>query len=115
MSTAEASAVTAATKPQSPGGGGWFRRHTFELVLITPLVAYILILTVAPIVDTIRLSFSAPRAGLGTLKSYSRIFHDPVFRHAVVNTIIVALISLALEIGVGLSVALALHAKFRGR
>jgi len=95
------------------------RRHSFELILITPLVAYILVLTVAPIIDTFRRSFSAPGAGFGTLASYRAIFrgftNHSQFERAVINTIIVALISLILEIGVGLSVALALHAKFHGR
>src|SRR5207302_6666625 len=36
-------------------------------------------------------------------------------RTAVINTVIVALLSLTLEIGVGLAIALALHVKFFGR
>jgi trehalose transport system permease protein len=38
-----------------------------------------------------------------------------VFQRAIVNTVIVALLSLVLEIGIGLSIALAVHAKFFGR
>jgi trehalose transport system permease protein len=98
-----------------PRAVGWVRRHTFEIVLILPLVAYITVLTIAPIIDTFRLSFSAPNAGFGTLDSYQAIFKDTVFRHAVVNTIIVALLSLVLEVGVGLAIALTLHVKFVGR
>jgi len=82
-------------------------------------VAYILLLTIAPIIDTLRRSISAPKVGFGTLDSYRAIFRaftkHSVFERAVINTIIVALISLTLEVGVGLAVALALHAKFRGR
>ena len=84
--------------------------------MITPLVAYVLILTIAPIIDTFRVSLSAPRGGdFGTLGNYREIFGQGVFRTAAINTVIVALLSLTLELGVGLSVALALHAKFRGR
>jgi trehalose transport system permease protein len=112
-----------ATVVRGPAGAGqrasfagWIRRHTFEILLITPLLAYVLVLTVAPIVDTFRLSFSAPRGGsFGTTQNYREIFGQPVFRSAVTNTVIVALMSLTLELAVGLSVALALHAKFRGR
>src|SRR5437899_2772418 len=116
MSAAEATAVGGAAR----GGGrrglaGWVRRHTFEIVLVTPLLAYILLLTVAPIVDTFRLSFSAPQTGFGTGHSYQAVAKDPIFRRAVVNTVIVALLSLTLEVGVGLAVALALHVKFFGR
>jgi trehalose transport system permease protein len=96
--------------------GTWFRKHRFQLALITPLVAYVLILTLAPIVDTFRLSFTAPRdETFGTVQNYTSIFGSPVFRDAVVNTLIVAFMSLALEIGIGLTVALALHSPFRGR
>jgi trehalose transport system permease protein len=97
------------------GFAAWLRKHTFEIALVTPLVAYVLLLTVAPIIDTFRNSFSAPDQGFGTLESYRFIFGSDVFRHAVVNTIIVALLSLLLEIGVGLAVALAINVKFRGR
>jgi trehalose transport system permease protein len=101
---------------QRTGFVGWIGKHTFELVLITPLVAYVLLLTVAPIVDTFRLSFSAPReGGFGTTQNYQNIFGQSVFRSAAINTMIVALLSLTLELTVGLTVALALHAKFRGR
>ena len=100
---------------EQPRAVAWFRRHTFEIVLVLPLVAYITVLTVAPILDTFRLSFSAPKTGFGTLHSYQAIFKDPVFRHAVVNTIIVAILSLILEVGVGLAIALTLHVNFRGR
>jgi trehalose transport system permease protein len=82
---------------------------------MTPLLVYVLILTVAPIIDTFRLSFSAPGQGLGTTESYRFIFKSTVFRHAVVNTVIVALLSLVLEVGAGLAIALTLHVKFRGR
>jgi trehalose transport system permease protein len=92
----------------------WLRRHRFELALVSPLLAYVLVLTVAPIIDTFRLSVTAPEGGLG-LQNYTAMFQSEVFRTAVVNTLIVALLSLALEIGVGLTVALALNVPFRGR
>jgi trehalose transport system permease protein len=93
----------------------WFRRHLFEIALILPLLLYVLLLTVAPIIDTFRLSLTNPReAGLG-LQNYRTIAGGAVFRDAVVNTVIVALLSLALEIGVGVTVALTLHKAFRGR
>lgn len=121
MATDEATAVRAATQPAPRRGGPtWIRRHSFELILITPLVAYILILTVAPIVETFRRSFSAPGAGF-TLKTYQGLFHGfslkhwTVFERAIFNTVIVALLSLTLEIGIGLTIALALHVAFFGR
>ena len=110
----DAAAIGQLTRGQ-PRAVAWVRRHTFEIVLVLPLVAYITVLTIAPILDTFRLSFSAPKTGFGTLHSYQAIFKDSVFRHAVVNTIIVAILSLILEVGVGLAIALTLHVNFRGR
>jgi trehalose transport system permease protein len=97
-----------------PSVATWLRRYRFELALVSPLLAYVLVLTVAPIIDTFRLSFTAPEGGLG-LQNYTAMFQSEVFRTAVVNTLIVALLSLVLEIGVGLTVALALNVPFRGR
>lgn len=107
-----AESVRPAARSSTPG---WFRRHRFEIGLVSPLLLYVLLLTVAPIIDTFRLSFTAPRGSFGTLQNYSKMFDSDVFRSAVINTIIVALLSLALEIGVGLTVALVLHTPFRGR
>jgi trehalose transport system permease protein len=70
-------------------------------------------MTVVPILDTVRLSFSDPDgAGFPSLASYREAFGTPIFREAVVNTVVVALLSLTLELTVGLGIALALHAKF---
>jgi trehalose transport system permease protein len=101
--------------PSATPAAVWLRRHRFELALVLPLVAYVLVLTVAPIIDTFRLSFTDPRTGHATLENYTAMFQTDVFRTAVVNTLIVALLSLVLEIGVGLTVALALNVPFRGR
>jgi trehalose transport system permease protein len=101
--------------PARPSVATWFRTHLFEIALILPLVLYVLLLTVAPIIGTFRTSFTAPGEGDLGIENYQTIFRAPVFRDAIVNTIIVAFMSLVLEIGVGLAVALALHAPFRGR
>jgi trehalose transport system permease protein len=118
VATADTATLTRAPAPRAPQRAGlaaWFRRHSFEIALMTPLVVYVLILTVAPIVDTFRRSFSSSTAGFGTMESYRFIFGSARFREAIANTVIVALLSLILEVGVGLAVALALNAKFRGR
>jgi trehalose transport system permease protein len=122
MGAGEATAVTAAARPKRRGRfAAWFRRYRFEIVLITPLIAYIVLFTFAPIIDTFRRSFSAPGEGFGTLRSYQAIFdgfswsHPSVFERAIFNTIIVALFSLALEMGIGLAIAMALDVAFFGR
>jgi trehalose transport system permease protein len=94
----------------------WIRKYRFELALVAPLVIYMTVLTIAPIIDTIRISFTAQsNLAFPSLASYSAIFGNEVFRQAVVNTIIVAFLSLTLELSIGMAVALALHIPFRGR
>lgn len=100
--------------PRRTGFGRWLRRHAFEVALVTPLVLYVLVLTLAPIVDTVRLSLSGPRGGaFPSLANYQGVFDQDVFRTAIKNTVIVALLSLALELSIGLAVALTLNARFR--
>jgi trehalose transport system permease protein len=92
---------------------GRLRQHRLEVALALPLFAYVLLLTVAPILDTVRLSLTAPfGAGFPSLANYQALVASAVFRSAVLNTIAVALLSLGLQLGVGLGVALALHQAF---
>jgi trehalose transport system permease protein len=101
---------------RAPAGArflAWLRRYRFELALVLPMLTYVVVLTIAPILDTIRISFTS-RGDLAfpSMASYQTIFRSEVFQDAVVNTLFVALLSLTLELGVGLAVALALHARF---
>lgn len=93
----------------------WLRDHQFEIWLMLPLLAYVLVLTIAPIINTFRLSFTHPKQGGASLQNYDIIFGSDIFWRAVYNTVIVASMSLVLELGVGLIIALTLHASFRGR
>lgn len=91
----------------------WLRAHGLEVTLALPLAAYLLILTAAPIVETVRLSLSAPvDGGFPSLGRYRALWASDVFRTAFRNTVVVVLLSLALEIGGGLCLALTLHRRF---
>ena len=106
----------AVTRPPKTGVRRWLRRHAFEVALVTPLVLYVLVLTLAPIIDTVRLSLSGPRGGeFPSVRNYSDVLDQEVFRTAIKNTVVVALLSLALELSIGLAVALTLNARFRFR
>jgi trehalose transport system permease protein len=96
-----------------PDPARWLRRHALDLALALPLFAYVGLFTVAPVLDTVRLSLTAPAGGgFPSLASYRAILASEVFRTATLNTVVVAGLSLALQLGVGLGVALALHARF---
>jgi len=102
-----------------PAGHPWralaarVRRHRLEAALVLPLFTYVLALTVGPLVDTVRLSLTAPlQGGFPSLANYRAVFGSPVFRTAVANTIVVALLSIFLQLVVGLALALTLHVRF---
>ena len=91
----------------------WARRRWLDLACVLPLFAYVLLLTVVPILDTVRLSLTAADGtAFPSLASYRAIFASDVFRTAVGNTVVVALLSVTLQVLVGLAVAVALHQRF---
>jgi ABC-type sugar transport system permease subunit len=94
-------------------GGSWVRVHGLEVALALPLVAYLLLLAAAPIVETVRMSLGAPvDGGFPSLARYRALLASDLFRAALRNTMIVVLLSLTLEIGLGLLLALTLHHRF---
>jgi trehalose transport system permease protein len=112
--------VAAAQEALRPSRGqalvSWLKKYRFEIALVAPLLIYVLVLTVAPILDTIRISLTDRQSlAFPSVSTYQTIFGGEVFRAAILNTLIVAMISLTLEISVGMAVALALHVRFRGR
>ena len=99
--------------PLRAPGAAWIRAHGLEVALALPLVAYLLLLTAAPIVETLRLSVSAPLdGGFPSLGRYRALFASDLFRAALWNTVVVVVLSLGLEIGLGLLLALTLHRRF---
>jgi trehalose transport system permease protein len=95
----------------------FLKKYKFELVLITPLVLYVLGFTLVPVIQNVALSFQQHYEGGGfpTLDSYQVLFSRYRFEQAFVNTIVISLISVSLEILLGLGVALMLSQEFRGR
>jgi trehalose transport system permease protein len=92
------------------------RKYRLEVALACPLFLYVLGLTIAPILDTARLSLTSPLDGrFPSLVNYHTILASDAFGAAVVNTVAIAFLSISLQLGVGLAVALTLHANFRYR
>jgi trehalose transport system permease protein len=99
-------------RPRHPGAS-WLRAHGLDVALAVPMVAYLLLLTAAPIFETLRLSLSAPLdGGFPSLGRYGALLGSDLFRAALRNTVIVALLSLGLEMSLGLLLALTLHVRF---
>ena len=85
-----------------------------ELVGLLPLALYLAGFTVVPVASTLALSVSAPGGGI-TLDHFRRIAGHYQFGEAVVNTVAVAGIGLALELLLGLAAALLLIGRPAGR
>jgi len=94
-------------RPRAPGSGWWW--------LVLPLGLFVLLFTVVPVLDTLRLSLTEASHGrFPTLAHYRTLAASDVFRAALVNTVVVAALSLVLQLGLGLAVALTLARPFAG-
>lgn len=87
--------------------------------MITPAALFVAVVAVFPVLYSVYLSFrSATVSGSGRwtgLENYAGLFGDPEFRAALLNTTVFSAVSVAIEFGIGMAMALALHREFRGR
>jgi trehalose transport system permease protein len=95
----------------------FFKRHWFEIVLISPLFVYVFGTTLIPVFASILLGFQNPPRGGGfpSLESYKLVIEDYQFVSAFTNTLIVTFTSVSLELVLGLVVAMMMARRFRGR
>jgi trehalose transport system permease protein len=115
--------MTATTSALNPLEKRWralrvfLRNYWFELVLITPLFVYVLGFTLLPVIQNMALSFQQHYEGGGfpTLDSYRVLFSEYRFVEAFFNTIFISLMSVSMELVLGLILALMLSQEFRGR
>ena len=96
--------------------GRLLRVYWLEMLMVLPLILYIGLLTLVPVLQAIGLSFTDRYSGsFPTLANYQYIVSRPDFGAAVFNTIGITLIGVTLEMTVGLILALMLARSFRGR
>jgi trehalose transport system permease protein len=96
---------------------GLFKKHWFEIVLITPLFLYVFGMTLIPVFASILLGFQDPPRGGGfpSLESYRLVVEDYQFVSAFTNTLIITFVSVGMELVLGLVVAMVMARPFRGR
>ncbi len=92
----------------------WLFRYRFELFCLTPLVVYLAVFTLGPVIRVVQISFTDSLAGGWTLSHYQDLLSNEEFRGAFRNTLVVALGSLTLEITAGLILAMILSARPAG-
>lgn len=106
-------------RSRSSTASSWVDRH-IRLLLVAPAVALILLLTVFPLgysvwVDFVNFDFTIPGHAWIGLDNFRAVWDDPVARHALWVTIWLSFVSVAFELVLGLSLALAMVRQFRGR
>jgi len=88
-------------------------------MMVSPTILVVLLVALIPVLDTIWLSLhhsTVVHAGsFAGLSNFSAIFSDPAFRKALLNSGIFTVASVAIELVLGLAVALTLNRRFRGR
>ncbi|HEY8791893.1 MAG TPA: sugar ABC transporter permease [Gaiellaceae bacterium] len=99
------------------------RRQTrIGWLLLIPSLAVVAFVAIYPLGKTVYQSFTnqeflagiTPTKWVG-LENYRTLFHDTLFRHAVVLTVKFTLITVSIEFVLGLIIALVVNSNFRGR
>ncbi|MGA1844992.1 MAG: carbohydrate ABC transporter permease [bacterium] len=90
------------------------RRYAFEIVCLCPLVLFLLIFTLVPIIQVFLISLREPHTAGLTLAHYRTLLSHREFHHAFFNTLFIAIGSLCLEIFAGLLLAMILAARIKG-
>ena len=120
----EAASVEAVGAPSQQRRSRGMPERRLAKLMVAPSMILIAVVAVWPIVYAIWLSlheYSVRVAGLSRwagpigLRNYSTAFQDPDWRAALAHTLIFTLASVSLELVIGLGMALAMHAAFRGQ
>src|SRR4051812_33201022 len=116
----EAASISAGATQQQPRRRGMSERRLARL-MVSPSMFLIALVAAWPIIYAIWLSlhqYSVRIAGLSRwsgLNNYGTALSSADWRAALYHTLIFTVISVALETAIGLGMALAMHADFRGQ
>jgi multiple sugar transport system permease protein len=96
------------------------KQYLLFVLLVLPAVGLRLLTAAYPIVQTVYRSFTNLDLIVGTGEfigsaNYAALVNDPVVRTSVNFTVIFVVVSTALQLGLGLAIAMFLNAQFRGR
>jgi raffinose/stachyose/melibiose transport system permease protein len=114
---ARRSARRAASGP--PGGGAW-RQRLEILLFVTPALALMALFVLWPVVSAVRMSFYrwkgfGPMDDFTGLGNYRLVLGDDVFTHAVMHNFVIVALSIAVQLPLGLAIALLLNRRIRFR
>src|SRR4029450_2298284 len=112
---------TASTSPTTRARSGELSERTLGLVVLAAMALVLLVVVAYPLIDSFWLSLhranlaspeqGQPFVGLG---NYLHAFRQPVFWDSIHRTLYFTLVSVALELALGLLFAVLLNERFRG-
>jgi ABC-type sugar transport system permease subunit len=126
MAASQQSVAPSGTSPRSRTGTGYSqsllaRDRRFGYLLIAPLLIVLLVITAYPLGYNIWNSFHhvnyllPPLGGFAGFSNYAELFRAEQFVPALLHTLGFTVVSVAVETVIGLSLAVALNKRFRGR
>jgi multiple sugar transport system permease protein len=112
--------IAGATRPRRDGAlSAWAERH-FKWLIVLPAVLLILALSVYPLlfslwVAFVNYDFEIPGHDFVGLQNFVDVLSDPIAPNALLLTVVLSVVNVAIEFLLGLALALALVKTFRGR
>lgn len=95
------------------------KERRLAYILVTPALVIILAIAFFPLLYAIWLSFQEiiinQSSSFVGLQNYAEMFQDPEFHSALLNTTVFTVLSVSLELVLGMATALALSRTFKGR
>lgn len=93
----------------------WISKYRLEILMVLPFALYILYFMLTPVAQSIWYSFVHEGTNDLTLDNYRTVINKSAFNSAFTNTLGIALISVTVEMLLGLGIAVMLSRQFRGR
>jgi raffinose/stachyose/melibiose transport system permease protein len=112
--------VTARRAHPGPSRKTSWRQRLEILVFVTPALALMAVFIAWPVVSAVRMSFYrwkgfGPMDDFIGLRNYTRVLGDEVFTDAVMHNFIIVILSVLIQLPLGLGIALLLNRKIRFR
>lgn len=110
--------MTATAAGRRSGGG---LRQALEVAFfVTPALALFALFVVWPVVRAVQFSFYrwkgfGPLVDFVGLRNYSTVLHDEVFTDAFVHNMVIVVLSILVQLPLGLAIALLLNRRMRGQ
>ncbi len=108
-----------AAPPSTPVGALTRGERRTAWAMVSPTILIVLAVAFLPVLYTVYLSLHhatvTQAGGFAGLSNFTAIFSDPTFVQALKYTLIFTVVSVAVELVLGMGVALVLNRRFRGR